>query len=142
GRGAGRAGRRRGGRAGKRKARPGAGLPVKRCSGPQAAVASALMRAARRLLWRAALFFWIRPPALKRSSRGRAARKAPCVRAGAARAEVADDGLLGALVGGLDVGHDGSLGTGRRTESGSREQESMAESWICVNNPPVMGRPA
>src|SRR5690606_11532830 len=44
----------------------------------QAALASALMRAARRLLWRAALFLWIRPRALKRSSSGSAALKASC----------------------------------------------------------------
>src|SRR5690606_21617496 len=64
------------------------------------------------------------------------------LRALAAVAQVAHHGLLGALLGGLDVGHDGILETGLKTEIGSSEQESMAESWICVNNPPVMGRPA
>src|SRR3546814_7700048 len=40
------------------------------------AVWSALMRAVRRLLWRAALFLWIRPRALNRSSSGWADLKA------------------------------------------------------------------
>src|SRR5690606_3809829 len=49
--------------------------PRGRAPWDQAAL-SALMRAVRRLLWRAALFLWIRPRALNRSSSGCAALKA------------------------------------------------------------------
>src|SRR5699024_5826554 len=61
---------------GKRKARPRPGFPLKRCALDQAAASSALIRAFRRLLWRAALLRWIRPRAPKRSSSGWAALKA------------------------------------------------------------------
>src|SRR5690554_1076817 len=49
-----------------------------RCARAQAAASSALIRALRRLLWRAALLRWIRPRAPKRSSNGWAAAKASC----------------------------------------------------------------
>src|SRR5690606_33877949 len=42
----------------------------------QAEALSALMRAVRRLLWRAALFLWIRPRELERASDGGAAAQA------------------------------------------------------------------
>src|SRR5690606_1302615 len=56
---------------------------------------------------------------------------------------VAHDGLLGALLGGLDVGHDGILETGtvgmngktrRLPDSGKIEPEIMGDSMACVNN--------
>src|SRR5690606_14001185 len=50
--------------------------PVGRGVPDQAAALSALMRAVRRLLWRAALFLWIRPRALERASSGWAAVEA------------------------------------------------------------------
>src|SRR5690606_26438378 len=50
-------------------------------------------------------------------------------------AQVAHDSLLGALLGRLDVGHNGILGTGVKTEFGSSEQEIMGESGACVKNP-------
>src|SRR5690606_7089956 len=112
-------------------------------TGAQAAC-SALMRALRRLLWRAAVVLWIRPRAVNRSRHRRDPGKAGGAAAGAESAEVrvgagegglggggvvgldrrqhlldggaqhrtlggvagvAHDGLLGALLGGLDVGH-------------------------------------
>src|SRR5690554_4864750 len=47
-------------------------------------------------------------------------------------AQVAHDSLLGALLGRLDVGHNGILGAGVEAECGSSEQESMGESgaWV------------
>src|SRR4249919_2847094 len=47
-------------------------------------------------------------------------------------AGIADDGLLGALLGGLDVGHDGILGD-VEMGGGAGRQESMGDSATCVN---------
>src|SRR5690606_20553225 len=56
-------------------------------------------------------------------------------------AGVAHDGLLGALLGRLDVGHGeswklvwskGMIGW-RRAETAAGRQESMGDSWTCVN---------
>src|SRR5690606_18662463 len=56
-------------------------------------------------------------------------------------ARIAHDGLLGALLGGLDVGHDGILKTSkglsvelrRRPRFGNTEPEIMGDSVTCVN---------
>src|SRR5690606_32229353 len=63
----------------KTRRRPGFSMPdALRHQGDRAdqAALMALMRAVRRLLWRAALFLWIRPRALKRSRIGWATAKA------------------------------------------------------------------
>src|SRR5690606_18848455 len=60
------------------------------------------------------------------------------LRALAVVAQVAHDGLLGALLGGLDVGHGGILGTGVRRNSGQTSRKvwpnrafasTMPRSW-------------
>src|SRR5690606_37950288 len=74
-----------------RKTRPKPGFSRRAGSAvDQAAALSALMRAVRRLLCRAALFLWIRPRELKRSSSGWATAKA----ASAPAASLASSALI------------------------------------------------
>ena len=122
---------------------------------------SALMRAVRRLLWRAALFLWIRPRALKRSRIGCATAKAAWAPAASLASSalstfltavrsierwlvlrsVAHDGLLGALLGGLDVGHGripGNLVKRWMAENERKLREITTAKvwgiqWACVN---------
>jgi hypothetical protein len=52
-------------------------------------------------------------------------------------AGIAHDGLLGALLGGLDIGHDRNPGNGVLKGIGKIRQKIMGDSVACVNNPGV-----
>src|SRR5690606_31838930 len=62
------------------------------------------------------------------------------LRALAVVAQVAHDGLLGALLGGLDVGHGGILGTGVKTNSGQTSRKVWPNRPFASTIPWVTGR--